>query len=57
VSRLEGRTAIVTGASANIGGALAAGLAADGARVVCTDADRMFLPVRTTSGQCTASEK
>lgn len=35
--RLEGRTAIVTGASANIGGALAAGLAAEGARVVCTD--------------------
>lgn len=37
MNRLEGRTAIVTGASANIGGALAAGLAAEGARVVCTD--------------------
>ncbi|MEO6473183.1 MAG: SDR family NAD(P)-dependent oxidoreductase, partial [Aeromicrobium sp.] len=37
MSRLEGRTAIVTGASANIGGALAAGLASEGARVVCTD--------------------
>lgn len=37
MNRLEGRTAIVTGASVNIGGALAAGLAAEGARVVCTD--------------------
>ena len=37
MSRLKGRTAIVTGASANIGGALAAGLAAEGARVICTD--------------------
>ncbi|MEP7114955.1 MAG: SDR family oxidoreductase [Ilumatobacteraceae bacterium] len=37
MSRLAGRTAIVTGASANIGGALAAGLASEGARVVCTD--------------------
>jgi NAD(P)-dependent dehydrogenase (short-subunit alcohol dehydrogenase family) len=37
VSRLAGRTAIVTGASPNIGGVLAQGLAAAGARVVCTD--------------------
>jgi len=37
VTRLVGKTAIVTGASANIGGALARGLAAEGARVVCTD--------------------
>src|SRR5690606_34225315 len=37
VTRLAGKTAIVTGASANIGGALARGLAAEGARVVCTD--------------------
>jgi NAD(P)-dependent dehydrogenase (short-subunit alcohol dehydrogenase family) len=37
VNRLQGKTAIVTGASANIGGALAAGLAAEGARVICTD--------------------
>lgn len=37
MNRLEGRTAIVTGASANIGGVLAHGLAAEGARVVCTD--------------------
>ncbi len=37
MGRLEGRVAIVTGASANIGGALARGLAAEGARVVCTD--------------------
>ncbi|MBF4162739.1 SDR family NAD(P)-dependent oxidoreductase [Nocardioides acrostichi] len=37
MSRLEGKVAIVTGASANIGGALAVGMAAEGARVVCTD--------------------
>jgi NAD(P)-dependent dehydrogenase (short-subunit alcohol dehydrogenase family) len=37
VRRLEGRVAIVTGASPNIGGALARGLADEGARVVCTD--------------------
>lgn len=34
---LANRTAIVTGTSPNIGGALARGLAAAGARVVCTD--------------------
>jgi NAD(P)-dependent dehydrogenase (short-subunit alcohol dehydrogenase family) len=37
VNRLEGKVAIVTGASRNIGGTLAAGLAAEGACVVCTD--------------------
>jgi NAD(P)-dependent dehydrogenase (short-subunit alcohol dehydrogenase family) len=37
MTRLSGRTAIVTGASPNIGGVLAQGLAAAGARVVCTD--------------------
>jgi len=37
VTRLSERTAIVTGASPNIGGVLAQGLAAAGARVVCTD--------------------
>jgi len=37
VTRLAGKVAIVTGASANIGGALAAGLAAEGAKLVCTD--------------------
>jgi NAD(P)-dependent dehydrogenase (short-subunit alcohol dehydrogenase family) len=37
VTRLDGKIAIVTGASANIGGSLAAGLAAEGAKVVCTD--------------------
>lgn len=37
MSRLQGRTAIVTGTSPNIGGVLARGLAAEGARVVCTD--------------------
>jgi NAD(P)-dependent dehydrogenase (short-subunit alcohol dehydrogenase family) len=37
VNRLAGKVALVTGASANIGGTLAAGLAAEGARVLCTD--------------------
>lgn len=37
MSRLENQVAVVTGASPNIGGALAAGLAEHGARVVCTD--------------------
>jgi NAD(P)-dependent dehydrogenase (short-subunit alcohol dehydrogenase family) len=37
MKRLTGRTAIVTGASPNIGGILAQGLAAAGAHVVCTD--------------------
>jgi len=37
VSRLAGRVAIVTGASPNIGGTLARGLAAEGARLVLTD--------------------
>ncbi len=37
MKRLEGKVAIVTGASPNIGGALARGLAAEGAKVVCTD--------------------
>lgn len=35
--RLEGRVAIVTGASPNIGGAIARGFAEEGAHVVCTD--------------------
>ena len=35
--RLEGKVAIVTGTSPNIGGTLARGLAAEGARIVCTD--------------------
>jgi len=37
VNRLEGKVAVVTGASPNIGGALARGLAAEGAMIVCTD--------------------
>ncbi len=37
--RLRGKTAVVTGTSPNIGGAFAAGLAAEGAKVVCTDID------------------
>lgn len=37
MNRLEGKVAIVTGASRNIGGALARGLAGEGTKVVCTD--------------------
>src|SRR5678815_3258228 len=35
--KLDGRVAIVTGTSPNIGGGIAQGLAAEGARVVCVD--------------------
>lgn len=37
MNRLRGKVAVVTGASPNIGGTLAAGLAAEGASVLCTD--------------------
>lgn len=37
MNRLIDKVAVVTGTSPNIGGALARGLAAEGARVVCTD--------------------
>lgn len=37
MNRLQGKVAVLTGASPNIGGTLAAGLAAEGARVLCTD--------------------
>jgi NAD(P)-dependent dehydrogenase (short-subunit alcohol dehydrogenase family) len=37
--RLEGKVAVVTGTSPNIGGALACGLAAAGAHVACNDVD------------------
>jgi NAD(P)-dependent dehydrogenase (short-subunit alcohol dehydrogenase family) len=37
--RLAGKVAIVTGASPNIGGAIARGFAGEGAAVVCTDID------------------
>jgi NAD(P)-dependent dehydrogenase (short-subunit alcohol dehydrogenase family) len=39
MNRLAGKVAIVTGASPNIGGAVARGFAAEGAAVVCTDID------------------
>ena len=38
--RLQGRVAIVTGTSPNIGGGIAEGLAAEGAAVACVDLDR-----------------
>ncbi|GAA5210842.1 SDR family NAD(P)-dependent oxidoreductase [Streptomyces thinghirensis] len=37
MKRLEGKVAVVTGTSPHIGGAIARGFAAEGARVVCTD--------------------
>lgn len=37
MNRLQGKVAIVTGTSPNIGGAFALGLAREGAKVVCTD--------------------
>ncbi len=45
--RLAGKVAIITGASANIGGTLAAGLAAAGAKVACND-------VRAETAEATA---
>lgn len=39
MNRLEGKVAVVTGASPNIGGAIARGFSEQGARVVCTDID------------------
>jgi len=39
VNKLAGRVAVVTGASPNIGGALARGLASEGARLLVTDVD------------------
>jgi len=37
MNRLDGKVGIVTGCSPNIGGAIARGFAAEGARLVCTD--------------------
>ena len=37
--RLDGKTAVVTGTSPNIGGGIAEGLAAAGANVVCVDSN------------------
>jgi NAD(P)-dependent dehydrogenase (short-subunit alcohol dehydrogenase family) len=39
VSRLDGKVALITGTSPNIGGVLASGLAAAGAAVACNDID------------------
>jgi NAD(P)-dependent dehydrogenase (short-subunit alcohol dehydrogenase family) len=38
--KLENKVALVTGTSANIGGGIAEGLAAEGAAVVCVDSRR-----------------
>jgi NAD(P)-dependent dehydrogenase (short-subunit alcohol dehydrogenase family) len=38
--RLKGKVAIITGTSPNIGGGIAEALAAEGANLVCVDADR-----------------
>ena len=46
--KLEGKVAIVTGTSPNIGGGIAQGLAEEGCRVVCVDA------VADNAGQCAA---
>ena len=59
MKRLSGRTAIVTGASPNIGGVLAQGLAEAGARVVCTDvvsdvADRAAAAIVAAGGEAFA---
>ena len=47
--KLTGKTAIVTGTSPNIGGGIAEGLAAEGARVVCVDVSA------DNAGQCAAA--
>jgi NAD(P)-dependent dehydrogenase (short-subunit alcohol dehydrogenase family) len=59
VSRLNDKVAIVTGASPNIGGTLAAGLAAEGARVMCTDlsahvAEECAAKIVTSGGEAAA---
>ncbi|WP_329410307.1 SDR family oxidoreductase [Nocardia vinacea] len=45
MNRLAGKVAVVTGASPNIGGAIARGFAAEGAAVVCTDIDEAVAAV------------
>lgn len=57
--RLAGKVALVTGASANIGGILAAGLAAAGAKVACNDivaatAEGTVERIRTAGGEAIA---
>lgn len=61
MTTLQGKTAVITGASANIGGALAAGLAAAGASVVCTDlvsevAEATAARIRAGGGDAVAAQ-
>ena len=52
---LEGKTALVTGASAGIGRAIAKGLAAEGVRLMITGRRQAELDAREKSSQPTAS--
>ncbi|MET2980174.1 SDR family NAD(P)-dependent oxidoreductase, partial [Gordonia polyisoprenivorans] len=59
MSRLADKVAVITGTSPNIGGTLAAGLAAEGARVVCTDlsgdvAEACAAGIRAAGGEAIA---
>jgi 3-oxoacyl-[acyl-carrier protein] reductase len=62
-TRLEGKTALVTGAAGGIGRACCAALAAEGARVVCSDVDvqavatgAVFIGALTVGGDLTSAD-
>jgi NAD(P)-dependent dehydrogenase (short-subunit alcohol dehydrogenase family) len=59
MGRVEGKVALVTGAGGGIGGAAAAGLAREGAAVLCTDVDAAAVEtvaagIRAAGGRATA---